>query len=144
MSIPLRSKLGCWTCRLRKKKCDEERPLCSVCTSLSISCYGYGPKPGWMNDPEQERAVANSLKEIVKHTSRHKTTRQSSKQRTSALIIAPKPLDGWAVSSSISGSEASRNPITTHDMNHQSSREEGGHMLRGGPRVSMLIFYQSG
>lgn len=143
MSIPLRSKQGCWTCRLRKKKCDEERPLCSVCTSLSISCYGYGPRPGWMNDPEQERAVANSLKEIVKHTSRHKTALQSSKQRPSTLTIAPKPLDGSAASFSISGSEASRYPITSHDMNSQSSKEEGVHMLRDGPPVSMLIFYQT-
>lgn len=96
-----------------------------------------------MDGPEQERAVANSLKEIVKHTSRHKTARQSSKQRPSALIIAPKPLNGSALSSSISGSEASRYPITTHDMNHQSSKEDGGRMLPDGPPVSKLTLYQT-
>ena len=29
-----RSRLGCWTCRLRRKKCDERRPACANCDSL--------------------------------------------------------------------------------------------------------------
>ncbi|KAG4426794.1 hypothetical protein IFR04_000225 [Cadophora malorum] len=54
MSGPLRSKQGCWTCRLRRKKCDERRD------------------PEWMDGGERERAMANSIKQIVKHTSRKK------------------------------------------------------------------------
>ncbi|PVH88372.1 hypothetical protein DL98DRAFT_403861 [Cadophora sp. DSE1049] len=72
MSGPLRSKQGCWTCRLRRKKCDERRDVCLICESLSITCYGYGPKPEWMDGGERERAMANSIKQIVKHTSRKK------------------------------------------------------------------------
>ncbi|KAF4627072.1 hypothetical protein G7Y89_g11081 [Cudoniella acicularis] len=74
MSGPLRSKQGCWTCRLRKKKCDEAHPQCSTCESLSITCYGYGSKPEWMDGGEKERVMANSIKQIVKHTSRRKGT----------------------------------------------------------------------
>ncbi|CAL3962325.1 unnamed protein product [Diplocarpon coronariae] len=72
MSGPLRSKQGCWTCRLRRKKCDERREVCSVCESLGVTCYGYGPKPEWMDGGEREKAVAASIKQVVKHTSRRK------------------------------------------------------------------------
>ena len=72
MTNTLRSKQGCWTCRLRKKKCDEKHPLCATCESLTITCYGYGPKPDWMDNGEKEKAIAKSIKEIVKHTSRRK------------------------------------------------------------------------
>ncbi|KAG4437455.1 hypothetical protein IFR05_007060 [Cadophora sp. M221] len=72
MSAPLRSKQGCWTCRLRRKKCDERRDICLTCESLSITCYGYGEKPDWMDGGEKERSIAISIKQIVKHTSRKK------------------------------------------------------------------------
>ncbi len=68
----LRSTRGCWTCRLRRKKCDEIRPTCATCESLAITCHGYGPKPEWMDGGEQEKEMANSIKQIVKHTSRRK------------------------------------------------------------------------
>lgn len=145
MSVPLRSKQGCWTCRLRKKKCDEERPLCLICTSLSITCYGYGPKPTWMNDPEQERAVANNLKEIVRHTSRHKSGRQSSKSRTSTtLILAPKPLNVSTGSSSVSESETNRPAGVSQNASHSSLKEIGGRRMQmDGLSVSMFMFYQT-
>jgi hypothetical protein len=69
---PLRSKQGCWTCRLRRKKCDERHPSCVTCDSLAITCYGYGSKPDWMDGGEREKAMATSIKQIVKHTSRRK------------------------------------------------------------------------
>lgn len=73
MNNLLRSKSGCWTCRLRKKKCDERKPSpCSTCESLAITCYGYGTKPDWMDNGAREKEMANSIKQIVKHTSRRK------------------------------------------------------------------------
>ncbi|KFY44494.1 hypothetical protein V494_01451 [Pseudogymnoascus sp. VKM F-4513 (FW-928)] len=104
MTPPLWSKQGCWTCRLRKKKCDEAHPQCSACESLSITCYGYGPKPDWMDGGEDERAVANGIKEVVKHTSRRKTA-QSTRHRDPAKI-APK---------SASLSESSLSPAPSPD-----------------------------
>lgn len=92
MTAPLRSKRGCWTCRLRKKKCDEGRPHCTTCESLSITCYGYGAKPDWMDNGEKERAISISIKEIVKHTSRRKATAQAAKHGVPVTRIAPKPV----------------------------------------------------
>lgn len=55
--------LGCWICRLRKKKCDETRPTCQQCRNLRIQCDGYGvAQPAWMRDP----AAAKGKKEEIK------------------------------------------------------------------------------
>ncbi|TVY56877.1 Pestheic acid cluster transcriptional regulator 3 [Lachnellula cervina] len=109
MSGPLRSKAGCWTCRLRKKKCDEKHPFCSTCEALTITCYGYGPKPDWMDNGEEEKAMAHSIKQVVKHTSRRKgrlgasinqlQDRYGKKPRSHVVNIAPKSLDGSSSSS---------------------------------------------
>ena len=34
----VRVRTGCWTCRRRKKKCDEARPKCGGCTRNRLSC----------------------------------------------------------------------------------------------------------
>ncbi|KAG2146134.1 fungal-specific transcription factor domain-containing protein [Suillus bovinus] len=44
---------GCWTCRLRRKKCDEQREgnSCYTCKRLRIDCLGWGSRrPEWMRD----------------------------------------------------------------------------------------------
>ncbi|OQU96358.1 Fungal specific transcription factor domain-containing protein [Cladophialophora immunda] len=40
-----RCKTGCLCCRLRKKKCDEQRPVCSTCQRLDLPC-------SWLNSEE--------------------------------------------------------------------------------------------
>lgn len=32
---------GCFTCKIRRKKCDEAKPFCSRCTSTGRKCDGY-------------------------------------------------------------------------------------------------------
>ncbi|RPD75011.1 hypothetical protein L226DRAFT_487030 [Lentinus tigrinus ALCF2SS1-7] len=57
---------GCWTCRVRRKKCDEEREgdSCKTCLRLRIKCLGWGPKrPDWMRDKEKVAAYKASIKE---------------------------------------------------------------------------------
>ncbi|KAK1960858.1 hypothetical protein LY78DRAFT_562999, partial [Colletotrichum sublineola] len=56
---------GCWTCRLRRKKCDETRQVCQTCTSLGITCYGYGPRPAWMDRGSLEKEKAQSIKSEI-------------------------------------------------------------------------------
>jgi hypothetical protein len=63
-----RSKGGCWTCKLRKKKCDEDHPLCKTCVSLQITCHGYGSKPTWMNGGAAEKEIIEVLRQKVKET----------------------------------------------------------------------------
>ncbi|KKK19091.1 hypothetical protein P175DRAFT_0465447 [Aspergillus ochraceoroseus IBT 24754] len=43
---------GCWTCRTRKVKCDETRPVCTQCMTKRLDCAGYGVRLHWL-PPEQ-------------------------------------------------------------------------------------------
>jgi hypothetical protein len=61
-----RSSTGCWTCRIRRKKCDETAGNCSVCTSLRLKCDGYGPKPVWMDGGIREKQKAEELKRRIR------------------------------------------------------------------------------
>ncbi|KAI6108005.1 fungal-specific transcription factor domain-containing protein [Pisolithus sp. B1] len=59
------SKGGCWTCRLRRKKCDEQREgdSCHTCNRLKIKCLGWGPKrPDWMRDKQAVEAYKADIK----------------------------------------------------------------------------------
>ena len=67
-----RSKGGCWTCKLRKKKCDEGRPTCATCLSLDITCHGYGSKPAWMDGGAAEKERIETLRQRVKEITNHK------------------------------------------------------------------------
>ena len=78
-----RSSNGCWTCRVRKKKCLEERPVCSTCDSLHITCHGYGQKPAWMDGGKREKAEVECIKRAIKsykHKRRIRTSSRGGKQ----------------------------------------------------------------
>lgn len=38
-----KARTGCKTCKIRKIKCDEEKPSCKRCTSTGRKCDGYDP-----------------------------------------------------------------------------------------------------
>ncbi|CAK7262456.1 hypothetical protein SEPCBS57363_000043 [Sporothrix epigloea] len=63
---PPRSSAGCWTCRLRRKKCDETRPVCECCAALEIECVYSVSRPHWMDNGPRQRAMADRLKLVVK------------------------------------------------------------------------------
>ncbi|KAK2054556.1 hypothetical protein LY76DRAFT_522330 [Colletotrichum caudatum] len=65
-SAKIRSSEGCWTCRLRRKKCDEVRPVCDGCAQLEITCHYSDVKPDWMDGGERQKEMADSLKKQVK------------------------------------------------------------------------------
>ncbi|KAF5667784.1 C6 transcription factor [Fusarium circinatum] len=41
----IRSRTGCFTCRKRKKKCDESKPICSGCKRNKLDCVWPEPQP---------------------------------------------------------------------------------------------------
>ncbi|KAL6787535.1 hypothetical protein J3E68DRAFT_418211 [Trichoderma sp. SZMC 28012] len=47
-----RSRTGCWTCRNRRTKCDEEKPACRSCTRLGLHCAGYAIRLVFLNDAQ--------------------------------------------------------------------------------------------
>ncbi|XPS77629.1 hypothetical protein M3J09_009657 [Ascochyta lentis] len=62
---------GCWTCKIRRKKCDELRPTCKNCDNLNIGC-DYGSKPSWMDGGDRQRRKAATLKNEIKRKAAHK------------------------------------------------------------------------
>ncbi|KAM5355326.1 hypothetical protein ACJ41O_001972 [Fusarium nematophilum] len=66
MSAKVRSNAGCWTCRLRRKKCDEGRPVCEACGTLEITCHYGEEKPDWMDGGPKQKAMAEKIKAQVK------------------------------------------------------------------------------
>ncbi|KAJ5594638.1 uncharacterized protein N7459_000846 [Penicillium hispanicum] len=51
----VRVRTGCWTCRRRKKKCDETRPICGGCKRNDLGCSWPSTIPGRRHSgPESE------------------------------------------------------------------------------------------
>ncbi|KAF8594947.1 hypothetical protein BDV93DRAFT_122678 [Ceratobasidium sp. AG-I] len=40
--VPIRSAMGCLTCKKRGKKCGEVKPICVRCVTGGFLCLGYG------------------------------------------------------------------------------------------------------
>jgi hypothetical protein len=66
------SRSGCWTCRVRHKKCDEVRPECNECTLRSLTCHGYHQKPHFIDDPDLLHLEISRIKKTVKEVYRRK------------------------------------------------------------------------
>ncbi|KAJ5676010.1 C6 finger domain transcription factor nosA [Penicillium macrosclerotiorum] len=61
-----RSRSGCFTCRLRRKKCDEMHPSCTACVNLSVRCEFK--RPSWWGNAEQRRTQKERIKNKIKQT----------------------------------------------------------------------------
>ncbi|TRM64285.1 fungal-specific transcription factor domain-containing protein [Schizophyllum amplum] len=61
-----RAKSGCYTCRIRRKKCDEERDEhdhCRTCTRLRLQCLGFGTKrPEYLRDNDKVNEMRDKIK----------------------------------------------------------------------------------
>lgn len=57
---------SCWTCKLRRKKCDEGKPGCSICASLGVPCLGYDKeRPDYMTNPRKNQEMRSRIARIV-------------------------------------------------------------------------------
>jgi hypothetical protein len=59
-----RSRTGCYTCRLRRKKCDEGTLMCSACKHLGLACEYK--RPMWWSNNEARRQHKEDIKMIIK------------------------------------------------------------------------------
>lgn len=46
----VRTKTGCFTCRRRRKKCDERKPTCRNCERNRLECEGYQTPRRWQTN----------------------------------------------------------------------------------------------
>lgn len=103
MSTVQRSKKGCWTCRLRRKKCSEGDVPCKNCQTRGVFCHGYGPKPSWKDRGEREREEAIRLRIHTRrrrsqpsqgtseHPSAQSTSSSSSSSRSTPEVESAMP-----------------------------------------------------
>ena len=101
MNAKARTNSGCWTCRIRHKKCDERPKACNNCKTLGLDCDGYGRKPDWMDGSVRESGYLRKVKAKVRETNaRRKRARYQRHQSISSTSNSiPTPPDS-AISSS--------------------------------------------
>ncbi|KFH47213.1 Transcriptional regulatory protein-like protein [Hapsidospora chrysogenum ATCC 11550] len=79
-----RSRTGCYTCRLRRKKCDEGTPLCTACKHLGLVCEYK--RPMWWGNNDARKRHKEDIKNIIK---RKKLSEKSSHTITTSLNSPP-------------------------------------------------------
>lgn len=65
----VRAKSGCYTCRIRRKKCDEKMNAdgsCGTCVRLRLQCLGFGAKrPDWLRDSRNVVDLREKIKSFL-------------------------------------------------------------------------------
>ena len=69
-----RDHTGCFTCRLRRKKCDEGNGHCKACRNLGLKCEYK--RPVWWSNNEQRKQQKEHIKNIIKRTKLSEKTAQ--------------------------------------------------------------------
>ncbi|KAK0761969.1 hypothetical protein N5P37_004769 [Trichoderma harzianum] len=107
---------GCWTCRIRHRKCDSRTPTCKECTDRNVQCHGYGQKPEWMDGAAEEEKENLRIKKAVKENFRS-LRRIQNRARQNRRDVAPRlqavpaqEEQDWGPSGSISPHHGSNLP----------------------------------
>ncbi|KAL1896609.1 DNA-binding transcriptional regulator ume6 [Sporothrix stenoceras] len=82
-----RSRTGCYTCRLRRKKCDEGAPLCTACKHLGLTCEYK--RPHWWGNNEARRNQKDDIKMIIK---RKKLSEKAASSIHTSVVASPPGL----------------------------------------------------
>lgn len=98
----VRSFSGCWTCRLRRKKCAGKHPVCDICAALHITCHYGQDKPEWMDGGARQEEMAERLKREVKETAHRRRGERAvhisggrdpvTEATTGELVVLPQEL----------------------------------------------------
>ncbi|CAG9983031.1 unnamed protein product [Clonostachys byssicola] len=84
-----RSRNGCYTCRVRKKKCDEQHPCCGSCTIRNLECYGFDtPPPDWMQGKQNWKEVMATSE--ARHLQSIAETQYKARRRSGQTISRPE------------------------------------------------------
>lgn len=84
MALIRRSRTGCFTCRSRKKKCNEARPICSGCRRNDLECRWPAPQSSAKRPKEgQIKPTAAALQPRPSNT--------LTASASGAVILRPRP-----------------------------------------------------
>ncbi|CDK25274.1 unnamed protein product [Kuraishia capsulata CBS 1993] len=62
-----RVRTGCWTCKERRKKCDETKPICLNCSKGNRQCKGYGVRLSFDIDDSKYTGFKSSVNGSTKY-----------------------------------------------------------------------------
>ncbi|KAL5504703.1 hypothetical protein ACEPAH_7366 [Sanghuangporus vaninii] len=87
------SKSGCYTCRIRRKKCDEKITAdgsCSTCERLRLQCLGFGVKcPDWMREEGSVQEAREKIKVFLAANGMIKSTSMlASNEEVNLFIVS--------------------------------------------------------
>ncbi|KAB8302714.1 hypothetical protein EYC80_006071 [Monilinia laxa] len=86
MQMHRRSRTGCYTCRLRRKKCDEGAISCSACKHLGLRCEYK--RPGWWGNNESRRQQKEVIKTIIKRKKLTEKTNAPSQAQSQQVMTS--------------------------------------------------------
>src|ERR1700709_2631515 len=78
---------SCWTCRLRRKKCDGQPKQCTECLRLGLVCDGYGAKPSWKDNGEEEQEYRMKIKQRVRNFGKSRPAKGHRSQSSPLLML---------------------------------------------------------
>lgn len=144
-AVPIiRSRTGCFTCRRRKKKCNEEKPICSGCKRNKLECTWpadlpvQGPAQG--QSQTRERAPSTASKSTSSTTAggdpRSPQQADDAHQPVSPVLHRPQLAASprGSIGSAILLQNDSESPVArrwSHGSSDESSRASGGSGVNG-------------
>lgn len=77
--VTLQAPHGCWTCKLRRKKCDGNlsSSACNNCAALRITCHKSQTRPEWMDGGARQERMAEEVKCNVKENAHRRRGQHS-------------------------------------------------------------------
>lgn len=85
-----RSRTGCFTCKKRRRKCDEAKPYCMNCVKSGRECMGYGVRLIFDVEDSRKSNYSFDSKGEQKHGFRGRPKKQSDDHDSKDDIIIPK------------------------------------------------------
>ncbi|KAI4750505.1 hypothetical protein E4T52_16938 [Aureobasidium sp. EXF-3400] len=103
-SRKLKVRTGCITCKIRKVKCDEEKPSCKRCTDARRKCDGYAIQP----ERKSVKSAAPSDRAVVHSTQNRPSPPTTSIPHRAVRRLAPAKLivDAAFLSPAVSGEDS--------------------------------------
>jgi len=143
---------GCWTCRLRRKKCDEATPTCLGCSSLDIDCHYGEAKPHWMDGAQKQKDMVAKVKADIRTNAARRRELSASEANPDkmefTLVLDPTP-PSRKQKQSIPRREAVSSVSSSHDTSMQADLPFGEYIeatrvLNFGRSPQPLISHHSG
>lgn len=139
MKASRRSKQGCLTCKIRKKKCNEARPVCADCARLNKECV-------WVDYNSMSEEQIRMLRERVEHEESVLKLRKR-KTRDPSTVVVPTPHHTNPPEANILETNSQDSPMTyinaTHKLHESYTRISDNDKLKNSDLSKLFRVFNS-